>query len=53
VAPVPAGWLPGEENVVLALADDVSLPLLALWAAGAPSPAVQRLREGMTEGLGR
>ena len=47
VALVPAGWPPGPANVRVSLADDVSLPLLLLWPAGLPSPAVQRLRAGM------
>ncbi len=47
VALVPAGW-PGREGVVqLALEDEVTLPLVVLWPAGSPSPAVRRLRAGM------
>ena len=47
VAVVPAGWPAGEHNVPVAIDDDITLPLILLWAVGAPSPAVRRLREGM------
>ena len=42
------GWPQGEGIVQLEVQDDMSLPLLVLWPAGAPSPAVRRLRAGMT-----
>jgi DNA-binding transcriptional LysR family regulator len=47
VALMPAGWPTGERNARVAIEDDVSLPLLVLWPAGLPSPAVERLRAGM------
>jgi DNA-binding transcriptional LysR family regulator len=48
VALVPAGWPRGEGIVQLPLEDEVSLPLLVLWPAGAPPPAVHRVRAGMS-----
>ncbi len=48
VALVPAGWPSGEGNVRVAVEDDVSLPLLLLWAAGARSPVVERVRARMS-----
>jgi DNA-binding transcriptional LysR family regulator len=47
VALVPSGWPPGRGNVRVPVTGDVSLPLLLLWPAGLPSPAVHRLRVGM------
>ena len=47
VAIMPAGWPPGPRNARVPLADGVWLPLLLLWAAGLPSPAVHRLRAGL------
>ena len=47
VAVVPAGWPLTTRNARVAIADDVSVPLLVLWPAGLPSPAVERLRAGM------
>jgi DNA-binding transcriptional LysR family regulator len=44
---LPAGTPPGDGNVRVPLADDVTLPLLVLWPMGAPSPAVDRVRAGM------
>jgi DNA-binding transcriptional LysR family regulator len=35
---------------LLPVRDDLTLPLLLLWPAGAPSPAVRRVREGMSSG---
>ena len=49
VALVPAGW-PAGRNARVTVADEVSLPLLVLWPAGLPSPAVRRLRAGMASG---
>jgi DNA-binding transcriptional LysR family regulator len=48
VALMPAGWAPADDVAQVALADDVTLPLLVLWPTGAPSAAVRRVREGMT-----
>jgi DNA-binding transcriptional LysR family regulator len=48
VALMPAGWPPADDVAQVALADDVTLPLLVLWPTGAPSAAVRRVREGMT-----
>ena len=47
VALMPQGWPTGFNNARVAVEDDVTLPLLLLWPAGLPSPAVRRLREGM------
>jgi DNA-binding transcriptional LysR family regulator len=47
VALMPAGWPTGEDNVRLRIEDEVSLPLLVLWPAGRPLPAVERVREAM------
>ena len=44
VALVPEGWPPRPGLRLVALEDDASLPLLVLWAAGAPPAAVTRLR---------
>jgi DNA-binding transcriptional LysR family regulator len=48
VALMPAGWPAADDVAQVALADDVTLPLLVLWPTGAPSAAVRRVREGMT-----
>jgi DNA-binding transcriptional LysR family regulator len=48
VALMPAGWPPADDVAQVAIADDVTLPLLVLWPTGAPSAAVRRVREGMT-----
>lgn len=48
VALMPAGWPAGEHNARVTIEDDISLPLLVLWPAGLPSPAVHRLRAAMT-----
>ena len=48
VALVPEGW-PARPGVrFLALEEDVTLPLLILWAAGAPPAAVTRLRAALS-----
>jgi DNA-binding transcriptional LysR family regulator len=44
VALMPLGWPTGAHNARVTIEDDISLPLLILWPAGLPSPAVQRLR---------
>jgi DNA-binding transcriptional LysR family regulator len=48
VALMPAGWPAVDGVAEVELADDVTLPLLVLWPTGAPSAAVQRVRDGMT-----
>jgi DNA-binding transcriptional LysR family regulator len=48
VALMPAGWPGGAGIVQLTIEDDVSLPLLVLWPAGVPSPAVRRVRARMS-----
>jgi DNA-binding transcriptional LysR family regulator len=48
VALMPAGTPPVPGLAQVALADDVTLPLLVLWPTGAPSAAVRRVREGMS-----
>jgi DNA-binding transcriptional LysR family regulator len=45
---MPEGWSAGPDNVALPLADDVSLPLLLLWSAGAYTPAVERVRAALS-----
>jgi DNA-binding transcriptional LysR family regulator len=47
VAVMPAGWPTGEQNVRLPIDDEVSLPLLVLWPAGRPPPALERVRQTM------
>ena len=47
VALLPAGSPTGAGNARVPLEDDVTLPLLLLWPAGLPSPAVHRLRAAM------
>jgi DNA-binding transcriptional LysR family regulator len=44
VALMPVGWPTSAHNARVTIEDDISLPLLVLWPAGLPSPAVQRLR---------
>jgi DNA-binding transcriptional LysR family regulator len=44
----PRGRAAGDGVVALPLADAVTLPLLVLWPAGAPSPAVARVRAAMS-----
>jgi DNA-binding transcriptional LysR family regulator len=48
VALMPDGWPDHDGIVQLTVEDDVSLPLLVLWRAGAPAPAVRRVRERMS-----
>jgi DNA-binding transcriptional LysR family regulator len=48
VALVPEGWPPRPGVRFVALRDDVTLPLLILWPAGAPSAAVVRLRAALS-----
>jgi hypothetical protein len=48
VALIPAGWPPSASTVELAIEDDITLPLLVLWLAGARSPAVRRILGGMS-----
>jgi hypothetical protein len=48
VALVAAGWPPSAGTVELAIEDDITLPLLVLWLAGARSPAVRRILRGMS-----
>jgi hypothetical protein len=47
VALVPSGWPPADDLVQLPIRDEVTLPLLVLWATGAPPAAVERIRAGM------
>jgi hypothetical protein len=46
---MPAGTTPPEGAVVLAIEDGLTLPLLVLWPAGRPAPAVQALLEAMPD----
>ncbi|MET0202324.1 MAG: hypothetical protein ABW245_10780, partial [Gaiellaceae bacterium] len=48
VALVPQGWPARPGVAFVGLEDDVTLPLLVLWAAGAPPAAVARLRAAMS-----
>ena len=50
VALMPADWPRDDAIVEVPLADTVTLPLLVLWPAGAPSAAVERIRSGMSDG---
>jgi hypothetical protein len=45
---MPDGWPEHDGIVQLTVEDDVSLPLLVLWPAGAPAPAARRVRERMS-----
>jgi DNA-binding transcriptional LysR family regulator len=45
---MPQGWPTGPDIVALPVADDVSLPLLLLWPVGALTPAVERVRDGLS-----
>jgi DNA-binding transcriptional LysR family regulator len=48
VAILPAGTPSGEWTVRIAIEDDISLPLVVIWPAGAMSVAVGRVRAGMS-----
>jgi DNA-binding transcriptional LysR family regulator len=48
IALLPAGWPAGEHNLRLPIADEITLPLLLLWPAGLPPPAVERIRGAMS-----
>lgn len=48
VALVPVGAPPHDGVVQVALAQEVTLPLLALWPLGTPSAAVRRIRDAMS-----
>lgn len=50
VAVTPEGWPTGPDVVQVPIEDDVTLPLLVLWPAGAPTAAVDRIRSGMATG---
>lgn len=47
VALVPPGAAPPPGVVVVALAEAITVPLVLLWPAGLPSPAVGRLRAAL------
>lgn len=44
IAIAPGGWQSAGHIVELHLAEDFDLPLFVIWASGAPSSAVKRLR---------
>lgn len=44
IALLPEGWPVGDAAVQVPLAEPVDLPLLLLWLAGVPRPAVARVR---------
>ena len=48
VALVPEGWPARPGVAFVGLEEDVTLPLLVLWAAGAPPAAVARLRAALS-----
>jgi DNA-binding transcriptional LysR family regulator len=48
VALMPMGWPTGEDNVRLPIDDEISLPLLVLWPAGRPPPALEPVRQALT-----
>ncbi|CAA9526299.1 MAG: hypothetical protein AVDCRST_MAG67-3703 [uncultured Solirubrobacteraceae bacterium] len=52
VALMAVGSPAADGAVKVPLADDVSLPLLVLWPAGPSSPALRRLRAGMSSAAG-
>jgi DNA-binding transcriptional LysR family regulator len=47
VAIMPAGAPSAGDTVDLETEDDLTLPLVVLWPAGAPSPAVRRIRAAL------
>lgn len=47
VAVLPAGWPPTDGVVLVDIEDNVTLPLVVLWAAGAPPAAVDRIRKNL------
>ena len=47
VAIVPEGWPARDGTVLLGVRDDLTLPLVALWATGMEPPAVRRLRAAL------
>ena len=47
IAIVPVGTATPPDVATVALDDDIAMPLLLLWSAGLPSPAVARLRQTM------
>ena len=51
VALMPAGTPPTAGVAQVGISDDVTLPLLVLWAAGSLPPAVARVRAGMSTTL--
>jgi hypothetical protein len=48
VALLPAGWPTGTDNVRLTIEDEISLPLLVLWPAGRPPPALARVGQALS-----
>jgi DNA-binding transcriptional LysR family regulator len=48
IALMPVGWPTADGLVRLPIEEDISLPLLVLWPAGVPSPAVHKVRAGMS-----
>jgi DNA-binding transcriptional LysR family regulator len=48
VAVMPEGFAAPPGVVAVPFRDEITLPLLVLWPAGAPSAAVERIRAGMT-----
>jgi DNA-binding transcriptional LysR family regulator len=48
VTVMPRGFLAPPGVVEVPIRDDITLPLLVMWPAGAPSAAVRRLRAAMT-----
>lgn len=49
VALVPAGWPATTGVATVAVEDDVTLPLTALWAAGPRPPALERVQERLAD----
>ena len=47
VAIVPEGWPAGDGIALLAVRDDLTLPLVVLWPTGTEPPAVRRLRAAL------
>jgi hypothetical protein len=50
VAIMPVGWPVGNDAAEVKLLERVDLPMLVVWAVGASTPFVRRLRAGMRSG---
>jgi hypothetical protein len=48
VAIVPAGGPPREGVALISIRENLTLPVVLLWPAGAPTPAVRRVRDALS-----